>query len=127
MAKKARPNRIGVKGWWTGGKYGVEKKAYFLHRLTGLIIVFYLIAHIIHQGPWISWWELIVVLAFIYHAMNGIRLIITELGFGVGRPTLPSFPYVPESLVKTRPLFWILMAFSAIYIVLAIVGFAKGG
>ena len=38
---KKYPNRLGIKGWLAGGKWGPERYLYFLHRVTGLGLLFY--------------------------------------------------------------------------------------
>jgi len=37
--------------------------------------------------------EYLVFAAFAFHAVNGIRLVIVELGWGVGKPIEPVYPY----------------------------------
>ena len=37
--------------------------------------------------------EYLVFAAFAFHAVNGVRLAIVELGFGVGKPIEPVYPY----------------------------------
>ncbi|MEM0118696.1 MAG: hypothetical protein QXV32_09630, partial [Conexivisphaerales archaeon] len=41
---------------------------------------------------------LLVVLASVFHALNGIRLILAEQGILIGRVKPPSFPYIPASI-----------------------------
>ena len=64
--------------------------------------------------------EYLVFAAFVFHAFNGIRLILIELGFAVGRPDEPVFPY-KGSIHKQRPLMIVMMIATAILI--AIGGF----
>ena len=40
-------NRLGLWGWLGGGRWGVERYAYILHRLTGLGILFYFLMHVV--------------------------------------------------------------------------------
>lgn len=105
------PNRLGIRGWLGGGRWGMERYLYTLHRLTGLGLVVYFLLHIIvtsfralGEAPWESAMgtvsggifkigEYLVFAAFAFHAINGIRLVIVELGFGVGRPIEPVYPY----------------------------------
>ena len=47
--------------------------------------------------------EYLVFVAFAIHALNGIRLVLVELGIGVGKPIEPIYPY-RTSLHVQRPL-----------------------
>jgi succinate dehydrogenase / fumarate reductase cytochrome b subunit len=137
LPARGRPNRLGVKGWVGGGRWGPERYLYTLHRVTGLGILVYFLAHIFVTasrvagkaswdkamsavgGPVFGIGEYLVFAAFAIHALNGIRLIAVELGFAVGRPIEPVYPY-KTSLGVQRPLAVILM-------VLAVAGMALGG
>lgn len=135
-ANKRYDNRLGVKGWMGGGRWGAERYVYLLHRATGLGILFYFMMHIVvtslraqgiylwaeggffHQ-PIFKFGEFLVLAAFAFHAANGIRLVLVELGFAVGKPIEPVYPY-KTSLDVQRPLLISVM-------VLALVFVAAGG
>jgi succinate dehydrogenase / fumarate reductase cytochrome b subunit len=134
-------NRIGIWGWLGGGRWGVERYAYILHRLTGLAILVYLLMHIcvtslrakgiylwtgngfFHQ-PIFKFGEYLVFAAFAFHAFNGLRLVLVELGFAVGKPIEPIYPY-KTSLNVQRPLLICMMILTAIF--LALGGFSALG
>ncbi len=108
---QGHPNRLGIRGWVGGGRWGLERYLYTLHRVTGLGLLFYFLLHILVTtsrafGP--EAWEramgsvsggvfkigeYLVFAAFAFHAVNGIRLVIVELGWGVGKPIEPVYPY----------------------------------
>jgi succinate dehydrogenase / fumarate reductase cytochrome b subunit len=129
---KRYDNRLGVWGWLGGGRWGIERYAYILHRLTGLGILSYFLLHIVvtslrakgiylwteggffHQ-PIFKVGEYLVFSAFAYHAFNGVRLILVELGFAVGKPFEPVYPY-KTSLSVQRPLFIVMMILAAIFL-----------
>ena len=71
------------------------------------------------EAPIFKLGEFLVFAAFAYHAMNGIRLVLVELGFAVGRPIEPIYPY-KTSLSVQRPLLIVMMILAAIL-------FAAGG
>ena len=77
-------------------------------------------------NPWFALGEYVVVTAFIYHALNGLRLTLNELGFGLGRPVPPIYPYT-DALRRKRP--WTIAMVVVIIILAAIVfiGFVAGG
>ena len=119
-----------------GGRWGVERYAYILHRLTGLGILLYFLMHIVvtslratgkyvwlkgefFDHPIFKFGEFLVFVAFACHALNGIRLVLVELGFAVGKPIEPVYPY-RTSLNVQRPLLIVMM-------VLALVLIAAGG
>jgi succinate dehydrogenase / fumarate reductase cytochrome b subunit len=129
-------NNLGLLGWLGGGRYGMERYAYALHRLTGLGILAYFLLHIFVTGsrlggpekwdstmaffgtPVFKIGEFLVFLAFAFHAINGIRLIFLELGYLLGKPGLPAYPY-SYSTLRQRPLF---VAVMVIALVLMIIG-----
>jgi succinate dehydrogenase / fumarate reductase cytochrome b subunit len=128
---KRYDNRLGLWGWLGGGRWGVERYAYILHRLTGLGILLYFLMHIVVTSlratgtyAWVEGavfhqtifkiGEFLVFAAFAYHAFNGIRLILVELGFAVGRPIEPVYPY-KTSLSVQRPLLIFMMILAAIF------------
>ena len=129
-------NRLGILGWLGKGKWGLERYLYILHRLTGLAILFYFMMHIFvtslraygiylwtegnffHQ-PSFRIGEFLVFAAFAFHAFNGLRLVFVELGFAVGKPIEPIFPY-ETCISKQRPLLVVMMLLSAVL-------FAMGG
>jgi succinate dehydrogenase / fumarate reductase cytochrome b subunit len=135
MAEMARhDNRLGLWGWLGGGRWGLERYAYILHRLTGLGTLLYFLMHIVVtslRARGIYLWtegaalhkpifragEFLVFLAFAYHACNGIRLVLVELGFAVGKPIEPVYPY-RTSLNVQRPLL-VLMMLAALALVAA--------
>ena len=133
---KIRKNKLGIVGWVFGGRYGAERYIYALHRITGLGILFYFLLHIFVTGSraggaekWESWMnlfaqspffaigEFLVFLAFIFHAVNGIRLILVELGLLIGKPGLPTYPY-DYSTQRQRPE---MIGFLCVVAVLAII------
>lgn len=121
MDTRTYPNRLGPWGWIGGGRWGFERYLYALHRLTGLGLLAYFLLHIFVTsarvfgpeswarsmarvtGPLFTWGEYLVFAAFAFHAVNGIRLALIELGFAVGRPIEPVYPYA-TSVGRQRPL-----------------------
>jgi succinate dehydrogenase / fumarate reductase cytochrome b subunit len=121
MESHAHPNRLGIRGWVGGGRWGFERYLYTLHRLTGLGLLTYFLMHLFVTsarvfgpeawktamdavtGPAFTVGEYLVFLAFAFHAVNGIRLALIELGFAVGRPIEPIYPYA-TSVGRQRPL-----------------------
>jgi len=121
LANKGHPNRLGIVGWLAGGRWGPERYLYSLHRVTGLALLAYFLIHIVFttaralgqeswenamtrvSGPLFVVGEYLVFLAFAVHAINGIRLVLVELGIGVGKPIEPVYPYRTSVHVQ-RPL-----------------------
>ena len=119
-------NNLGLIGWLWAGNYGIERYLYILHRLTGLGILLYFFLHIFVSslkifgpGPWeaamgtvenpiFKFGEYLVFVAFIFHGLNGIRLVFQELGLGLGKPTPPIFPFT-DSIHKYRYYVWIVI------------------
>jgi len=111
MASRGHPNRLGILGWIGGGRWGFERYLYTLHRLSGLALLAYFVMHIfvtsaralgpesweqamgVVSGPLFRLGEYAVFAAFAFHAVNGIRLALIELGYAVGRPIEPVYPY----------------------------------
>lgn len=132
---RTRENRLGVWGWLGGGRYGPERYAYALHRLTGMGLLLYLLMHIVLTAarvfgeatwraamaavahPVFKAGEFLVFAAFAYHALNGIRLILVELGIGLGQPAVPIYPYV-SSVRRQRPLLIGCMILAAVLLFL---------
>jgi succinate dehydrogenase / fumarate reductase, cytochrome b subunit len=123
-------NNLGIWGWVSGGRYGFDRYAYILHRLSGLGILAYFMMHIFVTGarlggpqawdtrmaffanPLFKLGEFMVYLAFAYHAINGIRLVIVELGYMLGKPGLPAYPY-SYSTMRQKPLLVVVMIIAA--------------
>jgi len=123
-------NRLGVWGWFGGGRWGPERYAYILHRLSGLGILLYFLMHVAVTSlrasgiylwdrggfldrPVFKFGEFLVLIAFCYHACNGVRLVLVELGFAVGQPIEPVYPY-KTSLSVQRPLLICMMVVAAV-------------
>jgi succinate dehydrogenase / fumarate reductase cytochrome b subunit len=132
MNEKRYANSLGIWGWFGGGRWGLERYAYALHRLTGLGLVVYLLMHIFVtalRAKGIYLWangrffdrpafrvgEFLVFAAFAYHAFNGVRLVLVELGLAVGRPFEPVYPY-KTSIGVQRPLLIAMMALAALLV-----------
>jgi succinate dehydrogenase / fumarate reductase, cytochrome b subunit len=126
-------NREGIKGMANPTRYGIERVAYWLQRLSGLGLLAYLIGHIyetstIVNGK-IAWDKMlaltetsqghiiltIVIGMCVFHTGNGIRLMISEGGKGVGKPGQPEYPYKASSLnYKQRLCIWVSIALAAL-------------
>jgi succinate dehydrogenase / fumarate reductase, cytochrome b subunit len=135
LQNKGRPNRLGIWGWLGGGRWGWERYLYTLHRVTGLGLLAYFLMHIIItstralgkqpwenamasvSGPLFTLGEYLVFAAFAFHAVNGIRLGLVELGIAVGKPIEPVYPY-RTSLDVQRPLAVGVMVVAALVAVL---------
>lgn len=107
--------REGVRGMANPRRYGIERVAYWLMRLSGLGLLAYFVGHIYETSSIIqgrdAWNEMLamtqtteghVLLAIVigmcvFHTGNGIRLILGHGGIGVGRPSRPDYPYRPMS------------------------------
>ncbi|MGO8683926.1 MAG: succinate dehydrogenase, cytochrome b556 subunit [Thermoleophilia bacterium] len=83
---------------------GVGMWAWLLFRISGLILVFYLFVHIyvISRGhlygasginsafktfdsPFLVFLDFMLVSAVLYHGLNGVRILLMDLGYGVHR------------------------------------------
>jgi succinate dehydrogenase/fumarate reductase cytochrome b subunit len=69
------------------------------------------------ENPIFKMGEFLVFVAFAYHAVNGIRLILVELSYMIGKPGLPSFPY-QYSTLRQRPLFVAVMVIAAVVVII---------
>ena len=108
-------NRAGIGGMMNPRRYGIERVAYWLMRLSGLGLLAYFIGHIyetssILQGK-MGWDEFlaitqtpeghillaIVIGMCVFHTVNGIRVMLGHGGIWVGRAARPDYPYAPAS------------------------------
>lgn len=130
-------NTLGVVGFFYAGRYSVERYLYTLHRLTGLGILLYFILHIfvtyvrvygadvwentmkVVENPLFKFGEYLVFIAFIFHAINGLRLFFNELGLGIGKPIPPIFPY-SNTIEKHRYIVWFI---GIVFVISAIIAF----
>lgn len=133
QAPRRHDNRLGLRGWVYAGRYPAERYLYILHRIAGLGLVVYLPLHVWVtsrrlQGPQV--WEqtlaalrhpllvageFLVLAAFVFHALNGIRLLLGHLGYTLGRPGHPVYPY-QVALHRQRPLTVALMMLAGLFI-----------
>lgn len=112
---KRNENKEGIKGMANPGRYGIERVAYWLMRITGLGLLAYLIGHIYETSSilngkeaWNAMLQLtqtteghiiltLVIGMCVFHTANGIRVMLGHGGIGVGKPARPDYPYVPAS------------------------------
>ncbi|MCI4432609.1 MAG: succinate dehydrogenase [Nitrosopumilus sp.] len=108
-------HKEGIGGMINPRRYGIERVAYLLMRLSGLGLLAYFIGHIYEtstilkgQIGWNEFLELtqtteghiilaIVIAMCVFHTVNGIRVMLGHGGVGVGKPTRPDYPYIPAS------------------------------
>ena len=132
---KPYPNRLGLKGWMYAGKYSFERYLYLGHRLSGLGLIAYMVLHIIEtanrirgEEAWVGLMALFASTPFkiiefllfalaVFHAMNGVRLLLVELGFFLGKPKEPVYPY-STSVMRHRPLTYVVMIITFVVIIL---------
>ncbi len=126
-------NREGIKGMANPTRYGMLRVAYWLQRLSGLGLLAYLIGHIYETSTILNGkaaWDnmlsltetpgghivLVIVIGMcVFHTGNGIRVMISEGGKGIGRPGQPEYPYKAVSLSsKQRLCIWVSIALAAL-------------
>ena len=108
-------HKEGIKGMANPSRYGIERIAYWLMRLSGLGLLAYFIGHIYEtsnilrgQVGWDEFMEMIstteghiimsiVIAMCVFHTVNGVRVMLGHGGVGVGRPARPDYPYDPAS------------------------------
>ena len=108
-------HKEGIKGMANPGRFGIERVAYCLMRLSGLGLLAYFIGHIYETSNilrgrvgWDEFMDLIggteghiimsiVIAMCVFHTVNGIRVMLGHGGVGVGKPARPDYPYDPAS------------------------------
>ncbi|HEX78402.1 MAG TPA: succinate dehydrogenase, cytochrome b556 subunit [Dehalococcoidia bacterium] len=144
-AGSPRDNYLGVRGWVWAGRYKIERYLYILHRITGLGLVLYLGLHLcvmtvfrmqgedfysavmrLFHNPVFKVGEYLVFAALIFHGLNGLRLIFQELGFLLGKPKPPIYPY-RDSLRRRRPLVLAMIGLVVVGAAFVLFDFARGG
>jgi succinate dehydrogenase / fumarate reductase cytochrome b subunit len=106
-------HREGIGGMINPRRYGIERVAYLLMRLSGLGLLAYFIGHIYEtsnilrgQVGWNEFMEMIstteghiimsiVIAMCVFHTVNGVRVMLGHGGVGVGKPARPDYPYDP--------------------------------
>ena len=108
-------HKEGIGGMTNPRRYGIERVAYLLMRLSGLGLLAYFIGHIYEtsnilrgQVGWNEFMEMIstteghiimsiVIAMCVFHTVNGVRVMLGHGGVGVGKPARPDYPYDPAS------------------------------
>ena len=108
-------HKEGIGGMINPRRYGIERVAYLLMRLSGLGLLAYFIGHIYEtsnilrgQVGWNEFMEMIstteghvimsiVIAMCVFHTVNGVRVMLGYGGVGVGKPARPDYPYDPAS------------------------------
>ncbi|MGC9178136.1 MAG: hypothetical protein ACP5G6_06970 [Conexivisphaera sp.] len=106
----------------------LERWIYLLHKLAGIGIGLFLIAHLYEtslvlngaafwnafmlseENPIFHWGLLIIAAASVFHGLNGLRIVMASLGLGVGRPIRPTWPYLPSNVARIQQnLLWLVV------------------
>ncbi len=135
-----RENKQGILGWLKLRGYSIEKLMYLAQRISGIGIIVFLLSHILNVGlvyaatgelwepPGLIGKAVLVILGIIvvFHTFNGIRLVLAEYGFLVGKPDRAVYPYKMTSLSGSQRIavyltiiaflvimyFWLMVAFN---------------
>jgi succinate dehydrogenase / fumarate reductase cytochrome b subunit len=123
-AKPRETANVGAGLWKATGMW-----AWLLFRISGLLLVFYLGAHIIvistgQWGAFNDWMEafdtpvlilldLALVVAVLYHALNGVRIILMDLGIGVHRHKVMFWSAMAVVVVCFAIFAWVAFTFIA--------------
>ena len=116
-------NRRGIRGWINPYHYNLERWAYVFQRLTGVLILLYVLGHIgdtsffiggpFGSGPSQSSWALdlsvtenvvghlilaLTATIVVFHGVNGIRLMLAEYGIIFQKPSRIEYPYKAKGL-----------------------------
>jgi succinate dehydrogenase / fumarate reductase cytochrome b subunit len=116
-------NRRGIRGWLNPYHYNLERWAYVFQRLSGVLILLYVLGHIgdtsffvggpFGTGPSQSSWALdlsvtenvvghlilaLTATIVVFHGVNGIRLILAEYGIIFQKPSRIEYPYKAKGL-----------------------------
>ncbi|MBP2625156.1 MAG: succinate dehydrogenase [Nitrosopumilaceae archaeon] len=112
---KHQNNRAGIRAWLNPWRYGIERFAYWLMRITGIGLLIYFIIHIYETSSILEGKEiwnkmldltqtteghiiLILVIGMAtFHTINGIRIMLGHGGIGIGNASRPDYPYIPKS------------------------------
>lgn len=117
-----KENKAGLyRGWIKFWNRNFERWLYAMHRITGVGVGIYFVAHIwetsvaaqafLDKQPavWANLMNylanyafstglLLVAAAAVFHSLNGVRLIASEQGWLIGKATRPTYPFLPSSL-----------------------------
>ena len=126
LQPKTLSNLRGVQGWAWAGRYGIERHLYILQRVTGLGVLLYLPMHLLVTGEKLdqaSWeavmalvnrlpalGEFLVFAGGVFHALNGIRLLMTHFGFLMRQPERPIYPYTVAALKQRWAVYSVFLA-----------------
>jgi succinate dehydrogenase / fumarate reductase cytochrome b subunit len=119
MEKK---NNAGLyRGWIKFWNRNFERWLYAMHRITGVGVGIYFVAHIwetsnaaqafLDSQP-LEWTNLmgfltnyafhtgllLIAAAAVFHSLNGVRLLMAEHGWLIGKVARPTYPFLPSSL-----------------------------
>jgi succinate dehydrogenase / fumarate reductase, cytochrome b subunit len=130
MAKGDTTRKGSQWDWLAAGRSGWERPAYILHRITGLGILLYFLLHIVitsFRAKGLYLWEepypleefkfgdFVVFAAFAYHAFNGLRLLLVDVGVPVGIPFAPAAKTPSRPVL--RPLLMFIMLLACLFVV----------
>ena len=123
-AKPRETANVGAGLWKATGMW-----AWLLFRISGLILVFYLGAHIIvistghfdqldrlmkaFDNPVAVLADLALVVAVLYHALNGVRIILMDLGIGIQRHKVMFWSAMAVVVVCFAVFAWVAFTFIA--------------
>jgi len=124
-------NLKGVTGWAWAGRYGIERYLYILQRITGLGVLAYLPMHLLvtgeklQQSSWdavmglvergiLPFGEFLVFVGGVFHALNGIRLLLTHFGFLMRQPERPVYPFTVAALKQRWAVYSVFLATAVI-------------
>jgi succinate dehydrogenase / fumarate reductase cytochrome b subunit len=101
--------------------------AWLLFRISGLILVFYLIAHIIvisfgqwgtldqvmemFESPVLTLADLALVVAVLYHALNGVRIILMDFGVGIKQHKIMFWSAMAVAVICFAIFAWVAFTF----------------
>jgi succinate dehydrogenase / fumarate reductase, cytochrome b subunit len=128
-----RENREGIKAWLNPSRFGWERISYWLQRQNGVFIVVYFIGHVYETGSllrgensWNAMMEItqtpggyiflvLVIGTSTFPSTNGIRVIFTHGGKGLGNSGRPDYRYGTICLnCGQRSEIWIALILAAI-------------
>jgi succinate dehydrogenase / fumarate reductase cytochrome b subunit len=127
-AKPRETANVGAGLWKATGMW-----AWLLFRISGLVLVFYLGAHIIiistaHFGsdgetfnslmkffdnPLAILLDLLLVVAVLYHALNGVRIILMDFGIGIRRHKIMFWSAMALAVICFAVFAWVAFTYIA--------------